>query len=172
MKSIPIKLLFSLYIIFLFSCSVETESHIIETPVLELDATGPMFQGPNTATVTWEYKLEELFPESDNEIVIESARISTIKMRPVENIEYPDLGKVVMEMKPRNNSMSRVGLLEENFDTSKPNSLTVADVQEDFDEAFKDEKLTFVADFDMKEEEFFDDLKFELIVTFEIQTRK
>lgn len=154
------------------SCSVETETHIVKTPVLELKATGPLFQGPNTATVTWEYSLEELFSETENEIVIENARVSTIKIIPQKNVEYPNLGKVVMEMKPKNTNMTRVGLLETNFDNSQANNFNVAEVQEDFNEAFKDEKLTFVADFDMLDEEYFDDLTFDLVATFEIQTRK
>lgn len=155
-----------------FSCSVETETHIVDTPVLELKATGPMFQGSNTATVSWDYSLVELFPEMSNEIVIEDARVSAIKIIPKENLDYPEIGKFVMEMKPRNNGMTRVGLLETSFDNNQVNSLNVAEIQEDFDEAFKDERLTFVGDFDLLAEEYFDDLAFDLIVTFEIQTQK
>jgi hypothetical protein len=77
-----------------------------------------------------------------------------------------------MEMKPKNSGMTRVGLLETNFDSSKANSLNVAEIQEDFDEAFANERLTFVGDFDLIAEEYFDDLAFDLIVTFEIQTQK
>ncbi len=160
------------FIIICTSCSVETETHIIETPVLELKATGPLFQGSNTATVTWEYKLKELFPEISNEIVIEEARVKTIKIIPKDNIDYPALGKVVMEMKPKNTNMTRVGLLENNFDINKSNSLNVAEIQEDFNEAFKDEKLTFVADFDLLDKEYYDDISFDLVATFEIQTHK
>jgi len=161
-----------LSLILIMSCSVDTETHIIETPVLELKATGPMFQGSNTATVTWEYSLEELFPEINNEIVIEDARVTNIKIIPKKDVAYPELGKVVMEMKPKNNGMTRVGLLETNFDNSQANALNVAEIQEDFDEAFKDERLTFVGDFDLLAEEYFEDLAFDLIVTFEIQTQK
>lgn len=164
--------LLSIVFLLFVSCSVETETQIVETPVLELKATGPLFQGSNTATVTWEYSLKELFPEIDNEIVIEDARIATIKIVPKQDVDYPELGKVVMEMKPKNNGMSRVGLLETNFNNSEANSLNVAEIQEDFDEAFTDERLTFVGDFEMLSEEYFDDLAFDLIVTFEIQTRK
>lgn len=165
--------LLALFLITIFSsCSVETETHIVETPVLQLEAVGPLFQGPNTATATWEYKLEELFPEISDEIVIENARVSTIKMMPKKAIDYPQIGKVVMEMKPKNTNMTRVGLLETNFDNSQVNSLNVAEIQEDFNEAFRDERLTFVADFELLDEEYYDDLSFDLIATFEIQTRK
>ena len=165
---------FAIYItvFFIISCSVETETHIIETPVLELKATGPLFEGSNTATVTWEYSLNELFSGIENEIVIEDTRVTSIKIIPKKEVNYPELGKVVMEMKPKNNGMTRVGLLETNFDNSQANTLNVAEIQEDFDEAFKDERLTFVGDFDLLAEEYFEDLAFDLIVTFEIQTQK
>jgi hypothetical protein len=163
---------FCITTVFIFSCSVETETHIIETPVLELKATGPLFEGSNTATVTWEYSLKELFPEISNEIVIEDARVTNIKIIPKKDLAYPELGKVVMEMKPKDNGMKRVGLLETKFDHTQPNSLNVAEIQEDFDKAFTGGRLTFVGDFDLLAEEYFDDLAFDLIVTFEIQTQK
>jgi hypothetical protein len=156
----------------MYSCSVETETHIVKTPTLELAAVGPLFQGSNTATATWEYSLKELFSEVDGEIVIEGARISSIEITPKENVDYPNIGGVVMEMKPKNTSMTRVGLLETNFNNDQVNSLNVAEMQEDLNESFKDERLTFVGDFDLIDEEYYDDLTFDLVVTFEIQTRK
>lgn len=158
--------------VLVFSCSVETETHTVKTPVLELKSTGPLFQGPNTATATWEYKVKDLFPELSNGIRIENARVSTIKIIPKTGVDYPKLGKVVMEIKPKNNGMTRIGLLETNFDNSKANSLNVAQIQEDFKKAIKGEKLTFVADFDLLEEDYYDDLSFDLIVSFKIFTRK
>jgi hypothetical protein len=162
----------SIQVVLVFSCSVETETHIVDTPVLELKANGPLFEGSNTATVTWEYSLKELFPEMSNEIVIEDARVTAIKIIPKKNVDYPELGKVVMEMKPKDNGMKRVGLLETKFDHTQPNSLNVAEIQEDFDKAFSGGRLTFVGDFDLLAEEYFDDLAFDLIVSFEVQTQK
>lgn len=154
------------------SCSVETETHTIETPVLELKATGPLFQGSNTATATWKYSLEDLFPEINNEVIIENARVTSIKIIPRPDVNYPDMGKVIMEMKPKEANMLRIGLLETNFKNDKSNTLSVAAVQEDFNKAFKDGRLTFVADFDLLDEDYYDDLNFDLIVTFKIFTRK
>lgn len=156
----------------MFSCSVETETHIVKTPTLELAAVGPLFQGSNTATVTWEYSLKDLLPEAGDEILIEDARVTSIKMIPKPKVNYPKMGKVVMEMKPKETNMLRIGLLETNFKNDQSNSLSVAAVQEDFDKAFKDGRLTFVADFELLDEDYYDDLSFDLIATFEIQTRK
>ncbi len=172
MKSFLQHGLLILIVVLFYACSAETETHTIETPALDLEMTGPLFQGPNTATATWEYSLKELFPQSGNEIDIEDVRITTIKISPKDGIDYPELGKVIMEMKPKNSGMSRIALLESNFDTTKTNLLSIAEIQEDFDEAFEDERLTFVADFDMISEEYFDDLSFGLVVTFEIEIEK
>lgn len=167
------------YIILIFvnvqlfvSCTGELDTHIIKSPTLELKAEGPMFEGANTATVTWKYKLETLIPEFKKETQIEDFRIYSIKIKPIKDLDYPKIGKIVMELKPGNQAMSRVGLLEGNFDKNKPNELSIADIQEDFNEGFSEERLTFVVDFDLKEEEFFDDIKFELELTFEVKTRK
>lgn len=172
MKIILRRIFYIISFVHLMSCSVKTETHIIETPPLKLTAIGPLFQGSNTATSIWEYSVKELFSEKINEIDIEDVRVSDIQIVPNGNVEYPNIGKIVMEVKPKNSGMCRIGLLENNFDTNSSNSLNVAEIQEGFNEAFKDERLTFVADFDMKDEEYFDDLKFDLIVTFEIQIRK
>ncbi len=160
-----------LILLALNACQTETETKIIETPNLDLKMTGPMFSGPNTATVTWEYSIAELIPDVQN-VQIENARITGIKITPKNSVDYPELGQIVMEVKPKDAGMSRVGLLEHNFDTSKANNLSVAEVQEDFDDAFEEGKLTFVADIDMIAEEYFDDLTFDLVVTFEIEIEK
>lgn len=158
--------------VFFISCSVETETQLIKTPTLELRAIGPMFEGSNTATVTWEYNLEELIKEYNNETQVEEIKVSSIRIKPIEEFVYPEIGEIVMELKPGNQAMSRVGLLEEGFNKAKPNLLTVASIQEDFKDGFKEERLTFVADFDLKDEEYYDDITFELVVAFELKTRK
>ncbi|WP_299016625.1 hypothetical protein [uncultured Polaribacter sp.] len=162
-------IIFSSYLF--VSCTGEVKTHTIKSPTLKLIAAGPMFEGSNTATVTWSYKLEKLVPKFTKEIQIEDFRISSITIKPIKDADYPEIGKIVMELKPGNQGMSRVGLLEGNFDKNKLNELTIATNQEDFKEGFTEERLTFVVDFDLKVEEFFDDIKFELDLTFEVKTK-
>jgi hypothetical protein len=47
----------------------------------------------------------------------------------------------------------------------------VADEQEDLQTAISDERITFVGDFDMLEDEYYEDVIFDLQVTLEIETR-
>lgn len=154
------------------SCSVETEKHVITTPVLDLKAVGPLFEGTNTSTATWEFTLKELFPEIEGEIILEKAKITSINIQPKSGIDYPKIGKMVMEMKSKYSSMNRIGLLETNIQTDKSYDLQVADAQEEVDVAINDERITFVGDFDMLQEDFYEDVVFNLQVTFEIETRK
>ncbi|QSS98128.1 hypothetical protein [Psychroflexus sp. ALD_RP9] len=159
--------------IFLTACSGTTEKQIVKTPILKLKASGPFFQGPNTATAQWSFALDDLFTNQDgDEITIEDAHISNIEIMPVNGESYPEIGKVVMEMKSKNTSMKRIGLLDTNLDTTKKNNLSVAEIQEDFEEAFADNEIIFVADFDILDQEYYDDINFELLLTFQIETSK
>jgi hypothetical protein len=154
------------------SCSVETEKHQITTPNLDLKAVGPLFEGSNTATATWEFTLKELFPDVEGEIILEKAKITGITVKPKVGMDYPKIGKMVMEMKSKYTSMNRIGLLETNIQTDKSYDLQVADAQEEVEVAMVDERITFVGDFDMLQEDYYEDVVFDLQVTFEIETRK
>lgn len=158
--------------VLLTACSTPAEKQVIKTPVLNLKASGPFFQGPNTATAEWSFTLDDLSPEQDGQISIEAANILDIQIRPVKDEAYPEIGKVVMEMKSKNTTMKRIGLLDTNLDTTQNNALSVAEVQEDLEEAFVDNEIIFVADFDILDQEYYDDIHFELVVTFELETSK
>lgn len=169
-----VKMISSLFILLTvtISCSVETDLHQITTPTLNLKATGPLFEGSNTATATWEFSLEELFPNLEGDIKVEKATITKINVQPKPDLDYPKIGKMVMEMKSKYTSMTRIGLLEKNIQKDKSYDLQIAGKQKDIDVAITDERITFVGDFDMLDEDFYDDVSFDLQVTFEIETRK
>jgi hypothetical protein len=173
MKSKLLPILSLLFIAYLtVSCSVETEKHEISTPVLDLKAVGPLFEGSNTSTATWEFSLNDLFSGIDGDVVVEKARITAINIKPRSGMDFPKVGKMVMEMKSKYTSMTRIGLLEMNIQPDKSYDLQVADKQEELETAFADERITFVGDFDMLQEDFYDDVIFDLQVTFEVETLK
>lgn len=154
------------------SCSVETESHLIETPVLKLKAIGPMFEGSNTATVSWEFDINSLLSEEFSSEDFKDARIHELKIVTPEDQDFPKMNKMVMEMKSKYTSMNRIGLLEENIQQNRSYSLKVADKQEEVLKALKDEKITFVGDFDLLEEEYYEDISFDLQVVIELMVKK
>ncbi|WP_019038596.1 hypothetical protein [Psychroflexus tropicus] len=154
------------------SCAADTETHEVTTPVLDLKAVGPLFEGSNTSTATWEFSLNDLFPQVEGDIVVDKARITSITVKPRADMDFPKVGKMVMEMKSKYTSMTRIGLLESNIQTDKSYDLQIAGKQEELETAFEDERITFVGDFDMLQEDFYDDVVFDLQVTFEVETLK
>lgn len=159
-------------VVLMQSCSVETDSYQIETPVLVLNATGPLFEGSNTATATWEFSLEELFPDVEGDIIVHKAKVSSINIQPKGEEDFPKVDKMVMEIKSKYINMTRIGLLESNIQIGKDYTLNVADKQEEIATALQDERITFVADFDMIDEEYYEDVSFDLVVSFEVEVRK
>ena len=172
MKDIYNFILILLLGILTVSCLGESQTQIVKTPELELKASGPLYQGSNTATSTWKYNIEDIFTKVKGDVEIKNARVTAIDVMPRQNIDYPDLGKMVVEMKSNNTKMTRIGLLNNAINTKKTNNLNVADVQEDLGETFADEEIIFVGDIDLKEDTYYHDLLFDLVVTFEIETNK
>lgn len=166
------KILGFLISILFISCTTETESFVVKTPPLNLQASGPFFEGTNTLSATWEYSLEELIPEMNGEIIVENVRVNTIKIVPKSDLSYPQIGQVIMQMKSENKNLSRIGLLESNFKTNQSNNLKVWQIQDNLHKAIIDEKVIFLADFEMLDNKYNDDLSFDLIVTFNVRTRK
>lgn len=166
------KILGFLISILFLSCTTETESFIVKTPPLNLQASGPFFAGSNTLSATWEYSIEELIPEMNDKTVVENVRVNTIKIVPKSDLSYPQIGQVVMQIKSENKNLSRIGLLESNFKINQSNNLKVWQIQDNLHKAIIDEKVVFLADFEMLDNKFDDDLSFDLIVTFNVRTRK
>jgi hypothetical protein len=156
----------------LLSCSVETETYVIETPVIELKAVGPLFEGSNTATATWEFQLADLFPELEGDIQLHEAKVTAVKITPIGEEDFPRVDKMVMEIKSKYISMTRIGLLESNIKAGRTYNLNIADKQKDIVTALQDERITFIGDFDMLEEEYYEDVSFQLSVSFEVQVKK
>lgn len=154
------------------SCSVETETYVVETPALKLTAAGPLFEGSNTATTTWEFQLADLFPELEGDIQLHEAKVTAVKITPIGEEDFPKVDKMVMEIKSKYISMTRIGLLESNIKSGRTYNLLIADKQKDIATALQDERITFIGDFDMLDEEYYEDVSFNIHITFEIQLKK
>lgn len=159
------------FILFFSACTPETESHTVTTPGLKLNAAGPMFEGPNTATAGWEFQLSGLL-ENTGKKDLRSARIQELQVTTPADANFPGIDKMVLEMKSKNTSMHRIGLLENSIKPGKTYTFKVAEQQKEVLEALKDEKITFVGDFELLEEEYYDDIEFELQVTLQLNVKK
>lgn len=156
----------------LCGCTPETETETLTTPGLQMHAEGPFFEGPNTVTVSWEFDLQDYTNGKIQVNNLHKASIEEISITLKSGNEIPVIERVVIETTSTNTSMNRVGMLERQIKADEPYTLKIADIQKEVADALKDQKITFVADFDLADEEFFDDIHFELRVKFDVEVKK
>ena len=159
------------FIVFLLVGLAGCESNMttleLETPKLEMVAKGPLFQGANSATATWEFDLKEILGNGEGQV--SKARITSIEVTPKETDDLPGLEKMVFEVTSKNTPMTRIGLYEGAISKGKVFALDIAQEQENLTSAFTDGKMTFVGDFDLIDEEYWGNVEFTLLVKFEIE---
>jgi hypothetical protein len=150
----------------LSSCSESLTQVSVETPEIQLVAEGPLFEGANTSTATWEFNLNELLGDTQGKV--SKAKVTSVEITLLEGDEVVNAEKMVFELTSQNTSMTRIGLYEGDFQVGQNVLLNIADKQDDLASAFQDGKITFVGDFDLKDEEFWGSVKFKLKVNFEL----
>ncbi|RZS96017.1 hypothetical protein [Cecembia calidifontis] len=171
--SIPTYLIAFFTAFWLVSCSGETETIRVASPELYLTAEGPLFEGANTATASWEFNLNDILGKgADEKVSLKNAKITKVEFLLEEADELPELENMVFEVTSKNTSMTRIGLYEGKIEAGTPFQLSLAAKQENLSSAFEDGKITFVGDFDLKEEEFWEDLNFSLNIVFELEVKK
>ena len=162
-----IKLIFIIPILMgIISCTGNLNTIEIETPELQLSAEGPLFEGANSATSTWEFNLGEIL--GNDEAKVAQAKVTSVKVILKGADELPALEKMVFEITSKNTSMTRIGLYEEGIREGQAFFLNIADKQENLASAFADGKMTFVGDFDLVDEEYWGNVEFTLQVKFEL----
>lgn len=148
------------------SCGGNLNTIEVETPELDMVAEGPLFEGSNTATATWEFDLSSLLGDQGNKV--SKAKVTAIEIRLVPEEDLPSLEKMVFEVTSQSTSMTRVGLYNSELDSDEVMELSVAGKQENLASAFQDGRMTFVGDFDLLEEEYWDNVAFKIKVKFEL----
>jgi hypothetical protein len=172
MKTIGFRILaIGLLITTLGACSGETETLTIQSPELRLSAEGPLFEGANTATASWEFNLSDL-TDGKGMAGIKNAKLTQVEITLDEAEDIPRIEKMVFEMTSKNTPMTRLGLYEGAIEPGTPFVLNLASRQEKLASAFEDEKITFVGDFDLLVEEYWEDIHFGLKATFELEIKK
>ncbi|TVP46926.1 MAG: hypothetical protein EA341_13230 [Mongoliibacter sp.] len=155
-----------LLLVLIVSCGGNLNTIEVETPELDMVAEGPLFEGSNTATATWEFDLSSLLGDQGNKV--SKAKVTAIEIRLVPEEDLPSLEKMVFEVTSQSTSMTRVGLYNSELDSDEVMELSVAGKQENLASAFQDGRMTFVGDFDLLEEEYWDNVAFKVKVKFEL----
>ncbi|EKB48943.1 hypothetical protein [Cecembia lonarensis] len=172
-KNTFLNLLLGISLTFLASCAGETEKITINSPELRLSAEGPLFEGANTATASWEFDLSALIGKTEEDLTaVKNAKLTQVEISLEDGEGLPGIEKMVFEMTSKNTPMTRLGLYQGKIDPGKSFVLNLADKQEKLASAFEDGKITFVGDFDLLEEEYWEDIHFSLKATFELEIKK
>lgn len=166
MRKLLYTALIGIIMAFMMSCGGDLTTKEVSTPELEMTAEGPLFEGSNTATATWEFDLAELLAGEGSKV--SKAKVTAISVELVPDDEFPSLEKIVFEVTSKNTSMTRIGLFEGSLVPGQETELSVAGKQDNLASAFEDGKMTFVGDFDLLAEEYWDNVTFKVKVTFEL----
>jgi hypothetical protein len=153
------------------ACNGESEMIRIASPQLEMKAEGPLFEGANTVTASWEFDLNTLLGQSQN-LNLKSAKLSSVEIILEDAENLPGLENMVFELTSKNTPMTRLGLFEGKINANVPFQLSLAAKQENLNSAFEDGKITFVGDFDLQEAEYWEDINFSLKAVFELEIKK
>lgn len=165
-----IKIAFFLVLLVGFGgCTSDLTVQEIESPELILSAEGPLFEGANSATATWEFDLKEILGNQDAKV--SSAKITAVELILKGSEDLPAMEKMVFEVTSKNTPMTRIGLYEGAIIEGQGFALNIAEQQENLATAFADGKMTFVGDFDLKDLEYYKNVEFTLLVKFEIGTK-
>jgi hypothetical protein len=141
----------------LLSCTGGGEKLSFETGKLVLVATGPLYEGSNTATAKWTPAKESVEGKE-----ITSARVS--KIRIMGTGLYADLfSDITFSLAAPGADMRRVGVLNPVAVGDSTWELRIAEEQKDIEDFFKGNPITLVADVNLKR-----DLEADLNLTAEV----
>lgn len=154
------------------SCSGETKTYTVSTPELLLTADGPLFEGSNTATANWSFSAADFFDgQEPKNLKFKEAKVKYITLIGCEGEELPSIDKVVIEMAAPETSMMRLAFFEGLIEPCKEYNLQIADLQKNLEHFFYQSGITFVADLNILDEEYWEDVELKIKVEFEFTTK-
>ncbi len=158
-----------LSLVWLASCAPSGEKVEIQNLSIDVVATGPLFEGPNTATFDWDVNLESYLGKATEAIT--SAQIKAVRIK----AKGSDLDAIAqdftLQLAANGVDMAKVAHASQAEPNEAFTNLQVAEKQEKLEKFFNQEKITFVLDFDYLEEETYDDIEFSIEVDLEMTVK-
>lgn len=155
-----------LIVLFFFSSCGTITTLEIPNQKITVKATGPLFEGVNTAIANFNFK--DLLPENTDLKDIHSAKIQDFKLVPIGD-EFPENKGFTALLASPNSSMQEFGFSSA-LKTDESN-FKLAENQEFLIEILKDSSQTLVIDFTLTED-LYDNLEFEAEIKWSIQLKK
>jgi hypothetical protein len=151
--------------LFFMGCGPKGEKREIKKMSIVLTSEGPLYEGSNTATYDWKVDFKELLNETPQRI--NDVKFTSVKVTLDSDTLNSMVSNLVLQMTSGKLDMLKIAFLEK-LNAGDASAFTIADKQKKFDEYFNQEKLTFVLDYDLKAEEWNDNLNFNFEFDLEI----
>ena len=166
-------LYFAIFALMLSACSYETKTYNFESSEFKLVSEGPLFYGSNTATALWQIQPAVFFENQDpKDLKFTDGKVKKIVISSDSYTDLPEIDKVVVEIAAPGTSMMRLGIFEGEIVAGNSYELKLAESQDKLHKFFHQNEITFVADVNMLDEEFYDDLELNILVEFEFTTKE
>lgn len=145
-----------LLVIFLTSCG-RVETYTFSTGDVEITATGPLFEGANTATGDYTIDLSVFLEEHGAEIGdISEAKLKSAQLTILDSLNFNFVDGISLLIASDVADMQNVGVLNPVPDDQTQVDVQVAEEQSNLDAFFKESMMTYVIDFNITQDTFID----------------
>lgn len=142
--------------IFLISCG-QVETHTFSTGDVEITASGPLFEGANTATGDYTIDLSGFLEEHGAEIGdISEAKLKSAQLTILDSLNFNFVDGISLSIAGDVADMQNVGVLNPVPDDQTKVDIQVAEEQSKIDAFFKESMMTYVVDFNISQDTFID----------------
>ena len=142
--------------IFLVSCG-QVETYTFSTGDVEITATGPLFEGANTATGDYTIDLSVFLEEHGAEIGdISEAKLKSAQLTILDSLNFNFVDGISLLIAGDVADMQNVGVLNPVPDDQTQVNVQVAEEQSNIDAFFKESMMTYVIDFNITQDTFID----------------
>jgi len=152
------------------ACSNKTKTVNLTAEGINLFSEGPLFEGSNTATADWKMNEITVFDGKKlKDLKVEKATVKSVSFLVEPEIGSPQIDKIIMEMAASETSMARIALFEGSVIPGEVYNLQIAEIQKELEKFFLQDKITFVADVSILDQEYYDDLNISFTINFELE---
>jgi hypothetical protein len=138
--------------ILISSCSKGREI-IFTTDEITMTASGPIMEGSNTATAEINLQLSDFLQKNATSLAeLAAVKLSKATFMLPDTVDTALMSEVTLQLAADNAAMQKVAVLNPVPEGKKIFDLQVAQEQKDLEKTMKQDKVTFVADFNAKKE--------------------
>jgi hypothetical protein len=154
------------------SCGGPGEMHTAQVENLELIADFPLYEGANTATGEWHVSIDDLTGiQGLDAKSIKSVRVKSALVKLFHEEDEGLLEEITLQITASAASMKKVAFMNPVPELGSEFDLQIADNQKGLAELFKQDKVVFVADVNIRED-YDDDLRLLLTLELEVEFKK